>query len=594
MFVILACSFQPPVSLPPIFLSLLSTPFLKNCIIILIAIALIDRTCWRISVKTRPTTLPGLERIFSISYEIVANPSQTDILHTIVEVAADLAGCEKAGILLSDSASNMLNFVAAPEQADRLRDIPVPIDHSIAGSAFITNRPVIVYDVEHDPRYYRDVDQQMDFPIPHSILAVPLTFREHKIGVLQVVNKKHGRFTQADIDLLVALAAQATITIEISRLYRQAQAEIAERTRAEDELRRHKDHLEELVRERTAEMRRLETTDQLTGLCNYGSLMRLGFRSMQQARENQQPFAVFMLDIDRFKKINDTYGHSAGDEVLYTIAGILRATSRAADIIGRYSGEAFAVLMPGACLHTATQQANHVLSEIRQAQLDSPAGPIRFTASIGVVEMDQDRPQTFEAVIDMADQAMMTAKQAGRDQVFVGSLLAEVQRNALTDALTGLYVRGYWTVLGNQAMQEAQRCGQPFSAILLDGDHFKDINDTYGHPTGDEVARRIAAILREHVRASDIIGRYGGGDEYLVLMPNTTLAAACHLAERLLHEIRAARIAAPQGEFGFTASLGVAEMDRAGGQTLDELIAQADQALYAAKQAGRDRVVARG
>jgi diguanylate cyclase (GGDEF)-like protein len=127
--------------------------------------------------------------------------------------------------------------------------------------------------------------------------------------------------------------------------------------------------------------------------------------------------------------------------------------------------------------------------------------------------------------------------------------------------------------------------------MMLDIDHFKTINDTYGHAAGDDALRKLADQLHHGLRSSDILGRYGG-EEFVVLMPETNLQIACHSAERLLAGIRELRVGTAQTEFGFTASIGVVELDQAQPQTIDSLIARADIAMYAAKQAGRDRVVA--
>jgi len=370
--------------------------------------------------KTSPTRLPGLEKIFSISHEIIANPSLDDILHRIVQVAAELAACESASIMLSDATSSKLNFVAVLQHTDRLFDIPVPIDRSIAGAAFTSNQPQIVNDVRQDPRHYPTVDEEIKFSTT-SVLAVPLTFREHKIGVLQVVNKKQGRFDEADVEVLSALAAQATITIEIARLYRQAQNEIAERIAVEDELRAHKDHLEELVKERTAEVQRLAIADSLTGLFNRGHLVHLGNRGLQEAQRYHTPFSAMMLDVDRFKIINDTYGHAVGDEALRKLADIFRQKVRAVDIVGRYGGDEFVILMPHTNLQCATGLADRLLKQIRALRIDAGEGQTGFTTSIGVVEMRQDAPETLEGLINRADQATYAAKDAGRDRVYVGT-----------------------------------------------------------------------------------------------------------------------------------------------------------------------------
>jgi diguanylate cyclase (GGDEF)-like protein len=368
--------------------------------------------------KTFPTTLLSLERIFSISHEIIANPSLEDILHSIVQAASDLVACEGASIMLLDGSSNVLTFVAATK--DRILSYLVPIEHSIAGAAFNSNSPVMVPDVSKDSRYFPKIDGQINFAT-HSVLAVPLTFRESRIGVIEVLNKKQGQFDEADVAVLVVLATQATITIEIGRLYRQAQEEIGERIKVEEELRRHQDHLEELVKERTAEVHRLAITDSLTGLFNRGHLMLLGNKAMQQAQRYRKPFSAMFIDIDHFKQINDKYSHATGDEALRKLADILLQKSRSADIAGRYGGEEFVVLMPDTNLQSAFELAERLLNQIRVVRIDTTQSQISLTASIGVVEMDQTHPQTLDSLLDKADEAHYAAKHAGRDQVFVGN-----------------------------------------------------------------------------------------------------------------------------------------------------------------------------
>jgi two-component system cell cycle response regulator len=151
------------------------------------------------------------------------------------------------------------------------------------------------------------------------------------------------------------------------------------------------------------------------------------------------------------------------------------------------------------------------------------------------------------------------------------------------DALTGLSNRrAILTQLGGM-VSGARRHGHPLSIAILDLDHFKRINDTYGHKTGDEVLVAAAHALATHLRAEDQLGRLGG-EEFLILLPDTTAGAAVHVAEKLRLEVAAAPSPVP-----VTVSVGVATWD---GETADDLVQRADDALYAAKDAGRDRVMA--
>jgi diguanylate cyclase (GGDEF)-like protein len=158
---------------------------------------------------------------------------------------------------------------------------------------------------------------------------------------------------------------------------------------------------------------------------------------------------------------------------------------------------------------------------------------------------------------------------------------------ARTDELTGLNNRRAFLEDGQKLFNQAKRFGHPASLIMLDADHFKGLNDNYGHAMGDVVLQAIAKILREHTREVDVIGRIGG-EEFAVILPETPLANAASLAERLREKISLAKLDHPKGEIRFTASFGVSTCNQ-DASSLESLLKQADAALYQAKENGRDR-----
>jgi diguanylate cyclase (GGDEF)-like protein/PAS domain S-box-containing protein len=192
-------------------------------------------------------------------------------------------------------------------------------------------------------------------------------------------------------------------------------------------------------------------------------------------------------------------------------------------------------------------------------------------------------------------------------------LLSKVQQLAITDDLTGLYNRRGIFELGQEEVKRALSSTHLPSLILMDVDFFKRVNDTYGHDTGDEVIRAIALICRKNLRDIDLVGRYGGegGDEFVILLPATDLAAASQIAERLRQVISENQIKTEKGSITVTVSLGVTSMatintspGSAGvrakdtlrdGSTQDwaALLNRADQAMYMAKSTGRNCVVAK-
>ncbi len=160
-------------------------------------------------------------------------------------------------------------------------------------------------------------------------------------------------------------------------------------------------------------------------------------------------------------------------------------------------------------------------------------------------------------------------------------------RNAVRDALTGLYNRGYFDDRLKQELAYAFRHESPLSLVLLDLDHFKRVNDEYGHKSGDAVLVAVARVVERAVRSEDVAARYGG-EEIVVLARGTSSGGGLALAERLRRHIESLPIRTNDRILRVTASLGVATFVRPG---MGDLVAAADEALYVAKSSGRNRCV---
>ncbi|HXU64675.1 MAG TPA: diguanylate cyclase [Polyangia bacterium] len=167
-----------------------------------------------------------------------------------------------------------------------------------------------------------------------------------------------------------------------------------------------------------------------------------------------------------------------------------------------------------------------------------------------------------------------------------------VEEQATTDGLTGLVNHRTFQERFSAMLGRAERRNFAVSLLLTDIDHFKKVNDTYGHPTGDEVLRRVAAILRGSARKIDITARYGG-EEFAIVLEGTDRAGARQLAERIRQEVAQQTFASPKGSFQATLSIGVASYPDDAREKA-EIIARADQSLYAAKHGGRNRTMCWG
>lgn len=178
-------------------------------------------------------------------------------------------------------------------------------------------------------------------------------------------------------------------------------------------------------------------------------------------------------------------------------------------------------------------------------------------------------------------------------EIEVKSILVQAHELANIDVLTFLPNRRKIIVELQEEVIRSNRYGTPLSISILDIDYFKKVNDTYGHTTGDETLRSVAARLREHIRHPDTIGRYGG-EEFLIVLPNSKADAAAKQASRLCQDIRKTKIEANNNVLSVTVSVGIAQF-RVGQENWEGFLHRADEALYRAKDGGRDQwVVAEG
>lgn len=204
-----------------------------------------------------------------------------------------------------------------------------------------------------------------------------------------------------------------------------------------------------------------------------------------------------------------------------------------------------------------------------EGTIKDPEGKERYVSVSGFASTYKGEDVIFIALNDFTDQ-----KQAEE----------QIREIATKDGLTGLYNRRYLDMIIEEEIERAERYDIPFSLFILDLDHFKKINDEWGHPVGDTVLKQTADLILKNIRLSDIPLRIGG-EEFLVLMPHTNLEGAKKAAEKLRNEIE--KLIHPVAG-KYTASFGVAERRR--GETYHHLYQNADSALYKAKNSGRNRV----
>lgn len=175
-------------------------------------------------------------------------------------------------------------------------------------------------------------------------------------------------------------------------------------------------HMEQELRQAVQRAERLASTDELTGLNNRRAIFELGAQVFKQAKRSGRPISIIMFDVDRFKQINDKYGHDIGDKTLRALAACVQPLLRAGDIVGRLGGEEFAVILPETDLAAASTVAERLRTAIAAMRLPTAIPAIQCTCSFGVAT-STDGVLGLEALLRHADKALLRAKRAGRNRI---------------------------------------------------------------------------------------------------------------------------------------------------------------------------------
>jgi len=249
--------------------------------------------------------------------------------------------------------------------------------------AFRNRKPMALADIRTNAHLSGYARSETHF----AQLFVPLFTRQGLAGLIILKRAEASPFTELEVELASSFAGQAGFAIENARLFE--------------------------------EVKLLAITDELTGLYNRRHFFEIANREFLRSHRFERPFCAIMADIDHFKTFNDTYGHAAGDTVLKTVAGLLSRHTRKIDIVGRYGGEEFSIVLPETDRESAFYTAERLRQIVEQAQV-SPDGATRVSVTISLgLAMATGAEESLEALLEKADLALYEAKRGGRNQVVV-------------------------------------------------------------------------------------------------------------------------------------------------------------------------------
>jgi len=328
--------------------------------------------------------LNELSALFQLNQAMISTLDLQTLFDRILQVLKEVTHCDSAALLLYNPGAEELEVhqVLGPE-SDALRGSCLRLEEGVTGQAARNQELIYVQDINVDSRYlhYKGKTQQRG-----SMVSAPLASKKRLLGVLNLHKERCSAFTDGEIKLIQTVVTQASIAIENAQLY--------EKTR------------------------NLSNTDELTGLANRRHFQEIVNREVAQARRYGTGFSLIITDIDHFKLYNDSHGHLRGDAVLRKVAALLLQNTRGIDLVARFGGEEFVILLP----KTGKEGARAAAEKLRQcvaaetfsgAERSQPGG--RLTISLGVSEFPSNSRDIYE-LIDLADKALYHAKQNGRNR----------------------------------------------------------------------------------------------------------------------------------------------------------------------------------
>lgn len=344
-------------------------------------------------ISSQKKEIKDLRTVNELTQLISSTLDPKEILYLIVRKIADIMPVSRCSIIRIDWITKNL-YVVASFETPNISTIKLSLKKYPEIAEFLRRKEsVLIEDITTDPimRPVRDIIAPLGIK---TILVLPIIFEQKVIGTLFLRTSKKRHFSSREIGLLNAITNVSANTLYHAFLFAQAENE-------------------------KTQLKKLAITDFFTGIFNVRYFYHRLIEEFSRSERYGLPISCLMIDIDFFKKINDTYGHKIGDLVLKEFALQLKRRSRKSDLLARYGGEEFIMMLPQTTGQGAVAEAERLRQMVRALKFKSLKGKIGITVSIGVATFPHENISNHDKLISAADDALYEAKHGGRDRVVV-------------------------------------------------------------------------------------------------------------------------------------------------------------------------------
>ncbi len=342
-----------------------------------------------------PYNKEDLEAVADLTYSLSSTLDPEEVLFLIVRKISDIIPVSRCSILSISFGEDRFAKVVSTFENPSIEQITLDIrKYPEIQKALKTRRAVIVQDALKDP-LMKDVRKLIKPLGIKSIVVIPVMFRDEVIGTLFLRTSRKGHnFTDREVRLCQRIAQASANALNNAFLF-------------------------ERVKTEKAELKKLAITDALTGVFNVRYFYHRLTDEFSRAMRYKTPLSCIMFDIDYFKKVNDTCGHRVGDMVLRKFAMLIKAHVRQSDVLARYGGEEFIILLPNTDEKGAVSEAERLSSAVKKHRFKGVNPSHRITISTGIASYPDPRVKSQDILINFADDALLKAKQSGRDRLVV-------------------------------------------------------------------------------------------------------------------------------------------------------------------------------